>query len=70
MCQFGVFVIHQRSKNQFSLYTLPVIQFMLLLLMQWSHHCCNNNNNNNNNDDDNDYCNNYNGIDNNLKVRV
>ena len=41
---------------------------MLLLLMQWSHHCCNNNNNNNN--DNNDYCNNYNGIDNNLKVRV
>ena len=38
-----------------------------------SHHCCNNNNdnnNNNNNNDNNDYCNNYNDIDNNLKVRV
>ena len=34
--------------------------------MQWSHHCCNNNNNN----DNNDYCNNYNGIDNNLKVMI
>ena len=39
---------------------------MLLLLMQWSHHCCNSNNNN----DNNDYCNNYNGIDNNLKVMI
>ena len=38
--------------------------------MQWSHHCCNNNNNNNNNNDNNDYCNNYNGIDNNLKVMI
>ena len=45
---------------------MPVIQFMLLLLMQWSHHCCNSNNNN----DNNDYCNNYNGIDNNLKVMI
>lgn len=39
---------------------------MLLLLMQWSHHCCNSNNNN----DNSDYCNNYNGIDNNLKVMI